>query len=329
MIRVPEGFAWSTVQREGRPGAVWLDRLPGIVEELTGAWGCVQDGEVMHGGVGVIVPVRRAGGAAVLKVSFPHPGNVHEPDAFTAWAGRGAVLLHERDDERFAMLLERARPATLAQVGDGDELVTVAGRLGRRLAVAAPPGLPRLCEQADAWEERLFRDAAEPAHGLSRRALDAAVATVRELGRAQPDTLVHGDLHARNILRADREPWLAVDPKGYAGDPAYDAGTLLKSRAPALLAVDDLSRSVHRILDVFAEAAELDRERVRRWCQLHAVQAAFWGRRHGFRTARTGPRRDALTRFAEHLAELLADARRAIRPRSGHDPAAGRRLPKY
>ncbi|MER6524142.1 aminoglycoside phosphotransferase family protein [Streptomyces sp. NPDC001508] len=306
MIRVPEGFARSTVEREGEAGAAWIERLPGIVEKLTGAWGCVPDGAVMHGGVGVIVPVRRAAGAAVLKVSFPHPGNVHEPDAFAAWAGRGAVLLHERDDERFAMLLERARPTTLADAEDGDEVVAVAGRLSRRLAVAAPPGLPRLSEQADAWEEQLSRDAAELPHELSRRARDAAVATVRELGRAQPDTLFHGDLHARNILRADREAWLAVDPKGYAGDPAYDAGILLKSRAPALLAADDLGKAVHRVLDVFAETAELDRERVRRWSQFHAVQSAFWDRRHGLRIARTGPRLDWLTQFLDRLAELLS-----------------------
>lgn len=55
---------------------------------------------------------------------------------------------------------------------------------------------------------------------MSPHTVDAAVATVRELGRVQPEILVHGDLHARNILRAEREPWLA-------GDPAYDAGTLL------------------------------------------------------------------------------------------------------
>jgi streptomycin 6-kinase len=244
----------------------------------------------------------------VLKVSFPHPGNVHEPDAFVAWGGCGAVLLHERDDERFAMLLERVEPSTLAEVEDGDEVATVAGRLNRRLAIPAPPGLPRLREQADAWEEQLCRDAAELAHALPRQVLDAAVATVRELGRAQPDTLVHGDLHARNILRADREPWLAVDPKGYAGDPAYDGGTLLKSRALTLLeAEDDLHKAVQRIVDVFTEAAELDRERVRRWAQFHAVQAAFWGRRHGFRIARTGPRLDWLTEFADRLAELLTE----------------------
>ncbi|MET9338388.1 aminoglycoside phosphotransferase family protein [Nonomuraea sp. NPDC003804] len=308
MIGIPEAFARSTVEREGEAGAAWLAELPSIVDRLLERWGCAPDGQVLHGGVGVIVPVRRRDErTAVLKVSFPHPGNVHEPDAFAAWGGRGAVLLHERDDERFAMLLERVRTSTLAEVDDGDEVVTVAGRLSRRLAVPAPPGLPRLREQADAWEEQLGKDAEELTHTLSRRVVDTAVATVRELGRVQPDVLIHGDLHAGNILRADREPWLAVDPKGYVGDPAYDGGTLLKSRALTFLDADDVRKAVVRTLDVFAEAAELDRERVRRWAQFHAVQAAFWGRRHGFRIARGGSWLDRLTEFADRMAELLTD----------------------
>lgn len=308
MIRTPEAFARTTAEREGAPGAAWLAELPHIVEELLERWECVPDGEVMHGGVGVIVPVRRGDGrTAALKVSYPHPGNVHEPDAFEAWGGRGAVLLHERDDARFAMLLERARRSTLAEVEDGDEVLTVAGRLTRRLAVPAPPGLPRLRDQAGAWEEGLREDAAGLAHSLAPAVVDAAVATVRELGATQPDIIVHGDLHPGNILRAEREPWLAVDPKGYVGDPAYDGGTLLKSRALALLEADDLGAAVHHALDVFVDAAELDRERVRRWAQLHAVQAAFWGRRHGFRRARGGPGLDWLVAFADHLATLLTE----------------------
>ncbi|MFF4445226.1 aminoglycoside phosphotransferase family protein [Streptomyces sp. NPDC001502] len=306
MIETPEAFTHCTVEREGAAGAAWLAELPGIVDELLARWECVPDGEVMHGGVAVIVPVlRRDAVPAVLKVSFPHPGNVHEPDAFEAWGGRGAVLLYERDDERFAMLLERVRTATLEGVEDGDEVVTVAGRLSRRLAVPAPAGLPRLREQADSWEEQLRRDEKELTHTMPRYVVDAAVATVRELGRTQPDVLIHGDLHARNILRADREPWLAVDPKGYVGDPAYDGGTLLKTRALSLLGAEDLGKAVHRTLDLYVEAAELDRERVRRWAQLHAVQAAFWGRRHGFRVARSGPLLDWITEFADDLAQLL------------------------
>ncbi|MFB7209383.1 aminoglycoside phosphotransferase family protein [Streptomyces sp. NPDC056255] len=308
MIEVPESFARSTIEREGEPGAVWLAGLPGIVEELLGRWECVPDGEVMHGGVGIIVPVqRRAEGAAVVKVSFPHPGNVHEPDAFVAWGGRGAVLLHDRDDEHFAMLLERARPSTLAEIEDEDEVARVAGRISHALAVPAPCGLPRLREQADAWEAQLHQDAEELTHALPRYVVDAAVATVQELGHDQPDTLVHGDLHARNILRADRAPWLAVDPKGYAGDPAYDGGTLLKTRALTLVEASDLRKALFRTLHVFAEAAEADRERTRRWAQFHAVQASFWGRRHGFRRARKGAGLDWLTQCVDLLAELLVD----------------------
>lgn len=306
MIEVPEMFARSTVGREGGPGAAWLAELPGIVDELLGRWECVPDGEVLHGGVGVIVPVRRrAEGTAVLKVSFPHPGNVHEPDAFAVWGGRGAVLLHERDDERFAMLLERAETSTLAEIEDPDEVVMVAGRLNRRLAVPAPPGLPRLRERADTWGERLREDAEELTPALPRRVVDAAVATAHELGRAQPDVLVHGDLHARNILRAAREPWLAVDPKGCAGDPAYDGGTLLKSRAPAILEADDFDKAVRRVVDVFAEAAEVDRERVRRWAQFHAVLDAFWGRRHGVPPVGGASRLDRRTELLDRLADSL------------------------
>lgn len=58
---MPEAFTRSTVEREGEAGAAWLAELPGIVDELLGRWGCVPDGEVMHGGVGVIVPVLRRG----------------------------------------------------------------------------------------------------------------------------------------------------------------------------------------------------------------------------------------------------------------------------
>ncbi|SOD64352.1 streptomycin 6-kinase/streptomycin 6-kinase [Streptomyces zhaozhouensis] len=308
MFEVPEAFAQDTVAREGEAGTAWLARLPALVDELLERWNCSPDGAAVHGAVGVVVPVRRrpSGEPAVLKVSFPHPGNDHEPHAFTVWAGRGAVLLHERDDERYAMLLERARTASLAEVEDTDEVITVGGRISRLLAVPAPPELPRLSARADEWEARLRLDADELTHGMDGHTVASAIATVRELGHDQPEVMVHGDLHAGNILRAAREPWLAIDPKGYVGDPAYDGGTLLKARALALLRADDLGRAVRRAVDMFAEAAEVDRERARRWAQFHAVEAAFWGRRHGFHIARQHEQAAGLVRFADELAGLLA-----------------------
>lgn len=275
MIELPGAFRQTTVEREAERGAAWLAQLPLIVDEMLTRWVCAPDGPVLHGGVGVVIPVRaEASGPGVLKVSFPHPGNVHEP--------------------------ERAQMSTLLEVESADDAAEIAGAISRRLAIKAPAGLPRLSERADEWERQLLEDAAELDHPLSASALGTALATVCELGRLQPELMVHGDFHASNILRAEREPWLVVDPKGYAGDPAYDATMPIKWPPLMLLKGDDLRKAVRGGLEIFADAAELDRERVRRWGQFHAVQVAFWGRRHG-------AQRDTVTEFAGHLAEVLAD----------------------
>ncbi|MEV6753568.1 aminoglycoside phosphotransferase family protein [Streptomyces sp. NPDC051214] len=290
-IEVPEDFALGTVQREGERGQAWLATLPGLAAELLGRWDCEPAGAATHGQVGIVVPVRRRydGSPAVLKISFPHPGNAYEPHAFAVWSGRGAVRLYERDDARFAMLLERAGAGaeaetgggSLADVEDTDEAVAVAGRLARRLAVPAPEGLPRMSSLVAEWECELRDEDRELGSPLPARVVAAAIATVRELGVDQPDTLIHGDLHFTNVLRSEREPWLAIDPKGYVGDPAYDSITLLRSRFEPLLTAPDPRAAALRRLAVFADAAEVDRERARRWAQARAVTAAHWGLRHG------------------------------------------------
>jgi streptomycin 6-kinase len=67
------------------------------------------------------------------------------------------------------------------------------------------------------------------------------------------------DLHAGNVLRAQREPWLAIDPKPFVGDPAYDATQhLLNCRAR--LVADPL-----RVIGRFAEHLGVDPDRVRLW----------------------------------------------------------------
>jgi streptomycin 6-kinase len=67
------------------------------------------------------------------------------------------------------------------------------------------------------------------------------------------------DLHAGNVLRSGREPWLVIDPKPFVGDPAYDATQHLFNCAARLRA--DPRGTIARIADLLA----VDRERVRLW----------------------------------------------------------------
>src|ERR671932_396022 len=71
------------------------------------------------------------------------------------------------------------------------------------------------------WATETRADAARwPDVGLVQEGLRL----FEELPRTSPvDVLLATDLHAGNVLRAQREPWLVIDPKPFVGDPAYDA----------------------------------------------------------------------------------------------------------
>jgi len=80
-----------------------------------------------------------------------------------------------------------------------------------------------------------------------RRVLDEVVDTCRAAaGGAGARALRHVDLHFANVLAADREPWLAIDPKGLLGDPAFESVTVLWNRVEEY---GDRSDAVLRRLD--------------------------------------------------------------------------------
>jgi streptomycin 6-kinase len=282
VIVVPARFAADTVAREGEAGRAWLAALPGLVEAYLRRWALTPDGRPMHGYVALVLPVRRADGTpAVLKVSWLDPESIPEPAALAAWAGHGAVRLLDRADHDGAMLIERLDPArTLEDLPDGAAATALLGTVLARLDVPAPPGIPRLADAAARWARELPRDAERMGRPLPRLVVDTAVATCRDLG-PDGDTLLHGDLHYANVLAGEREPWLAIDPKGLAGDRGYEAAPALWNRWEEIAAADDPRRALLRRLAVLTEAAGIDRERARRWAQMRNVDNALWFREHG------------------------------------------------
>jgi streptomycin 6-kinase len=75
-----------------------------------------------------------------------------------------------------------------------------------------------------------------------------------------PQVLVHQDLHGRNVLAAQREPWLAIDPKPLAGEREFACAPIVRSSELGETKRDALYR-----LDRLSSELNLDRERIRGW----------------------------------------------------------------
>jgi streptomycin 6-kinase len=170
------------------------------------------------------LPVERDGEAAALKISFPDPRCAAEAAALSCFDGVGAVRLLASSADCCTLLLERVGPSTLDSV-PVEEAVETAGELARRLAVPAPAGVRSLASTAGPWLAQMERHAAPGL--LPARAIDQAREVIAALADDRTDTMVHADLHFGNVLRAEREPWLAIDPVGWRGTAAFDAFTVV------------------------------------------------------------------------------------------------------
>ena len=275
MIIVPEQLASGTIGREGDDGRAWIDRLPALAEHYLQRWHCSLDGPVTNGAVALIMPVRSPHGPAVIKISFAHPGNVDEPRALRLWQGNGAVRLFEEAPADFALLVERVSTRQL-DLPD-DEALEVGGTLLRQLAVPAPPEMPTLASQAPGWEEQLLDQDRRTGHPLPDRIVDAALETIRDLGQDRTPTMLHGDLHAGNILASDRG-WLIIDPKGVAGNPAHDAMTMMLYGYQHVMQAADPRTEVDRRLKIFCDASGADLAWARRLTQARCVSGVLWDR---------------------------------------------------
>ena len=271
-------FVEETIAREGEHGRTWIDALPSVVDDLCAAWDLDIDGDVMHGYLAVVVPVRREDAGYVLKVSWIYEGTEHEALALRAWDGGGAVALVDHDAERGAMLLERLDEDTTLESVPLADAVPIAAGLLRRLSVQCPDGPPSLRTRAERWCAELPDEWDSLEHEIPRRALDAAVDACASLGPSAGDLLVNDDLHYGNVLHGSREPWLVIDPKPMRGDPEFAVAPLLWTRFD----VADGEAAMRWRLDEIVDNADLDADRTLAWTLARIVDDALWSASMGF-----------------------------------------------
>ncbi len=287
-MTAPDEYARRVAEVFGPAGAGWLDRLPALLDDLARRWSLTLQPPLGDLSYGYVAPAVRADGAdAILKLAVPNPELRTEAAALRLYAGRGAVRLLDADPDRGALLLERIRPGTpllpiapAAPVPQAeDESATIAAaRLMLRLWRPAPPGHP--FPTLDDWVRRMAERAPRligPGSRFPAGWIDRALALFDRLAdSAEAPVLLHGDLHHGNILRAEREPWLAIDPKGVVGEPIWETGPLLLNALPPSADAEETRRILARRVSWLASELGRDRERLRAAAVVRAVLAGFW-----------------------------------------------------
>ncbi|WP_328954966.1 aminoglycoside phosphotransferase family protein [Kitasatospora purpeofusca] len=275
-ITVPDRLTRNVTAVRPEEADRWLAALPALVTAELARLRLTLDRVLDPGGsLALVAYVHRDDdlAPAVLKVSLRTPGTAHEAEALTAWAGRGAVLLLDSaapDPGTTVLLLERLHGEIPLRSLAEPKAMLEATSLLHRLWTPVPaehafPGLPVPSPSAAA------PDLPAEAGPLLAEAEEAAAALA---GSATEEFLLHGDFHHGNVLAADRAPWLAIDPRPLAGERAYDLARLTLDRADTLVGSPGLPAAVRRRLHQLAEALEVDRDRLRGWTLVRAVDLA-------------------------------------------------------
>ena len=250
--------------------------LPELLDELGRRWELTFEPCFPALEINYVAPaVRRDGTRCVLKLSRFVTELCNEIAALRIWAGDGAVRLLEADEALGALLTERVEPGTML-VGladqDDDAATRITAGLLRHLWRPAPAnsGLRPLDNWCAAYERNRAALSAG-ANGFPAHLFRCADALRAELLASTESVFVlHGDMHHYNVLRSG-DDWLAIDPKGLAGDRCFDLCQFLRNPIGGVPA-----RVNSRRLDMFAAELGLDRRRVKDWAVVHTVLDACW-----------------------------------------------------
>lgn len=298
LIHIHARMAENQVRYHGDAGRDWLERLPGIAREITDRWRLTLLPPFDTGFVDYVAPVRRAdGSSAVLKLCYVDAEFLSGVAALRAFAGRDAVRLLDADLAAGALLLERLEPGLpLSTLADESSQMHAAAAVMKGLwqAPATGPALLRM----DDWLAQANLPSSLPLYKRSQPWIDRALRHAGEtLQGPRHEVLLHGDLHFENILSSQRG-WLAIDPKGIVGDPAWELAPLLFNELGA--AGEAWPALVRRRIDRLIDELSLDRERAYALACVRSLQSRFWSLRDD--SAPTG----AITERAFHVAEELS-----------------------
>lgn len=264
----------NTLENRGTKGQQWLDALPHLVDQLAQKWCLTRLEPVKNLSYNYVLQACHHNTIpVVLKIGMKVE---QEREALQFYQGKGCVRLLETDVAKGALLLEAIEPGiTLKTLFPQNDEAAVAHTVQvMKQLHAVPLAQSSQFPPLDKHLESLFKT---EKHVLPERHLEKAQALARTLLSSQAaPVMLHSDLHHENILLHESRGWIAIDPRGVMGEPAFEIGTFIYNPIPDLHAQKNASALMAARLNLFAQLLDIDLQRLKAWAYVQAVLSACW-----------------------------------------------------
>jgi len=268
-------FVSNLLDLYGEEGEAWIRDLPSQLTQLSAKWNLrflnvMPDLTYNFVGLVEMIPT---GERAIIKMGL-RAKNIATEVQWLQCFNQGVPKIYWHDDEHHAFLMERLEPGdslkALVKTGDDDAATRILCQRIREL-------------QSHQQEKSRFPHISELRenlsllkHHLEDRLLSKAESWFQELTTDRmEDVLLHGDLHHDNILSSGAT-WKAIDPHGYIGDPAFEAGAMIYNPCDCFPKDQSISQIVERRLKILAEELPYDAKRIKAWAYCRTILSIAW-----------------------------------------------------
>lgn len=273
-----EQFYKKVITTWGTAGQAWLDTLPSLIETATQTWELYKLKPHTHLSYNYVATGYSGAYTepVILKIGYDKTTIQREAAALTAYQGNGCVKLLEHDYDNGALLIEAAVPGMMLKTlfpHDDEAAILRVTQVVKQLH-AQPIEHPEQFPTIQDWLSTLHKPTSNTE--LEKHRLRAISISDNVLSTQQAAVLLHGDLHHENLLSSHRHGWLAIDPKGVFGEPAYECGAFIRNHLEQLIKEENPAAVIKHRMELFAQLMHVDYQRIKDWAYVQAVLAACW-----------------------------------------------------
>ncbi|MBW8309985.1 MAG: aminoglycoside phosphotransferase family protein [Candidatus Paracaedibacteraceae bacterium] len=274
-LPIPLLFQKTIINLYGEKGQVWLENLPSIIDHLSHRHHLQNLTVVNNLSYNLVLKGWQDKTPIVLKIGLDKKALHQEAAALKAFAGNGAISLLTAEDG--LLILEQAIPGTSLKSffpQNDRDAIEIACTTMQKLyqAKVGDKNFPHISD----WLRLLYTYNADGDNQfLQAHQQRASRLTDKLLSSIQQTMLLHGDLHHDNILNYQGK-WLAIDPKGVAGEPAYEIAAFIRNPIPQLYAHPNFEKFIKERILLFSQLLEIPPQRIQEWCYVQSILCWIW-----------------------------------------------------